>query len=380
MTDDKNQRLIRTGRRGWAILYGTWTLAALLIAGTYYMFMAGAAVPQWRWKTVFLEQVLVYNLFASICPLVYRVSFKHPFTRSRWPVTLAVHLLIGVSVVAAFLVICGISDSLTNPGSTSLAHSVTLQFKTPMRLFQGLGTIVFYGIVVGLMTLIRLDLQRKQQDARSKELELRAARLESQLTNARLRTLKMQLHPHFFFNTLNSISALVESKQNDRAFKTIAQLGALLRSALESPDTRTVPLNREMEFIEKYLTIESIRFADRLETTTDIPGECRDARLPALILQPLVENAVRHAVSAQTGTVRIAVTARKENENLVLEVSDDGPGLPTGWTMDTHAGIGLKNVRERLQSLYGDTFGLKIIPSNPKGVTARMIIPYLLKP
>jgi sensor histidine kinase YesM len=323
---------------------------------------------------------VVFNFFASLCPLVYRLSFRFRFTRSGWPVTLAAHFFIGVLVAAVFLVLYGILETLSHSGSTPLIDSIKIQFTTPQRLLQGLSGIFYYAIVVAIMALIRLDRQRKHQEARSKELELRTARLETQLTNAKLQTLKMQLHPHFFFNALNSISALVENKQNDLAYKTIAQLGDLLRATLESPDTRTIPLRLELEFIEKYLTIERIRFSDRLETETNIPGNCLDARLPALILQPLVENAIRHTVSAQPGFVRITITARKEQANLVLEVSDDGPGLPPGWSIDTHAGIGLKNVRERLQFLYSDTSDLKIIPSNPKGVTAQITIPYSLQP
>ena len=379
MTNDISEKLIRSGWRGWVILYTSWSIPALLIAGMYYMLMGQAAL-KWPWYALFLGQFVAFNFFASLCPLVYRLSFRFRFTRSRWPVTLAVHFFIGVLVVAVFLVLSGILEILSHSSSTPLIDSIKIQFTTPRRLLQGLSSIVYYAIVVAIMALIRLDRQRKQQETRSKELELRAARLETQLTNAKLKTLKMQLHPHFFFNALNSISALVENKQNDLAFKTIAQLGDLLRATLESPDTRTIPLRLELEFIEKYLAIERIRFSDRLETKTGIPDNCLDARLPALILQPLVENAIRHTISAQPGFVRITIAARKEEANLVLEVSDNGPGLPPGWSIDTHAGIGLKNVRERLQFLFGDTPGLKIIPSNPKGVTAQITIPYSLQP
>ena len=379
MIETSGDKLIRTGWRGWLILYGSWTLPALLISAAYFMFQ-GAANMKWNWFNLFLDQLVVFNFFGSLCPAVYRVSFRFRFTRSQWPVTLVIHFFIGLLAAAVFLVLCGILAVVTHPGSLSLMDSIKKQFITPHTLLRGIGSIFYYVIVVGVMALIRSERQRKLQETRSKELELRAARLETQLTHAKLHTLKMQLHPHFFFNALNSISALVESKQNDLAFKTIAQLGDLLRAALESPDTPTITLRRELGFIEKYLAIERIRFSHRLKTETNIPGNCLDALLPALILQPLVENCIRHALSVQPGTVRIGIAARKEDSSLVLEVSDDGPGLPPGWSMNTHAGIGLKNVRERLQFLYGESCGLTLLPANPKGVTVQLIIPYSLTP
>ena len=379
MIETSGDKLIRTGWRGWLILYGSWTLPALLISAAYFMFQ-GAANMKWNWFNLFLDQLVVFNFFGSLCPAVYRVSFRFRFTRSQWPVTLVIHFFIGLLAAAVFLVLCGILAVVTHPGSLSLMDSIKKQFITPHTLLRGIGSIFYYVIVVGVMALIRSERQRKLQETRSKELELRAARLETQLTHAKLHTLKMQLHPHFFFNALNSISALVESKQNDLAFKTIAQLGDLLRAALESPDTPTITLRRELGFIEKYLAIERIRFSHRLKTETNIPGNCLDALLPALILQPLVENCIRHALSVQPGTVRIGIAARKEDSKLVLEVSDDGPGLPPGWSINTHAGIGLKNVRERLQFLYGESCGLTLLPANPKGVIVQLIIPYSLTP
>jgi two-component system LytT family sensor kinase len=379
MIETSGDKLIRTGWRGWLILYGSWTLPALLISAAYFMFQ-GAANMKWNWFNLFLDQLVVFNFFGSLCPPVYRLSFRFRFTRSRWPVTLVIHIFIALLAAAVFLILCGILAVVVHSKSLSLIDSIKKQFISPHTLLQGLGSIFYYIIVVGVMALIRSERQRKLQETRSKELELRATRLETQLTHAKLHTLKMQLHPHFFFNALNSISALVESKQNDLAFKTIAQLGDLLRAALESPDTRTIPLRRELGFIEKYLAIERIRFSHRLKTETSIPDNCLDALLPALILQPLVENCIRYALSVQPGTVKIGIAARKEDSNLVLEVSDDGPGLPPGWGINTHAGIGLKNVRERLQFLYGESCGLTLLPANPKGVTVQLIIPYSLTP
>ena len=379
MIETSGDKLIRTGWRGWLILYGSWTLPALLISAAYFMFQ-GAANMKWNWFNLFLDQLVVFNFFGSLCPAVYRVSFRFRFTRSQWPVTLVIHFFIGLLAAAVFLVLCGILAVVTHPGSLSLMDSIKKQFITPHTLLRGIGSIFYYVIVVGVMALIRSERQRKLQETRSKELELRAARLETQLTHAKLHTLKMQLHPHFFFNALNSISALVDSKQNDLAFKTIAQLGDLLRAALESPDTPTITLRRELGFIEKYLAIERIRFSHRLRTETTIPDNCLDALLPALILQPLVENCIRHALSVQPGTVRIGIAARKEDSKLVLEVSDDGPGLPPGWSINTHAGIGLKNVRERLQFLYGESCGLTLFPTKPTGVIVQLIIPYSLTP
>ncbi|MGD2089066.1 MAG: histidine kinase [Candidatus Aminicenantes bacterium] len=375
MIDDKEDKLIRNGGRGWVTLYGLWSLPALIVSGAFLLIM-DESVKEGQWLMIFLDQLVVFNFFASICPFIYRLSYHFRFTRSRWPITLVVHIFISVLVVLAVLVLHGVAKVLIHSAPMSLLDSIKQQFTDSPTLFRSFSSIFFYILVVLGMTLIRENRKRKQHEKRTNELELRAAQLGVNLTTAKLQSLKMQLQPHFLFNALNSISALVESKQNDLAFKTIAQLGDLLRAALDLPDKHTIPLHQELEFIDKYLTIERIRFFDRLKTKMDIPDNCRCAMVPALILQPLVENSIRHAVTTQPGPIQININARKHKSFLVLEISDNGPGLVNQWSVNTHGSIGLKNVQERLKLLYNDTSQLKVFPAKPTGVVAQITIPY----
>lgn len=202
-----------------------------------------------------------------------------------------------------------------------------------------------------------------------KAREVEAARLETRFAEAQNLALRMQLQPHFLFNTLNSISALVHANP-DGADEMISRLGDFLRATLDAPHTQLVPLRRELAFIRDYLAIEEIRFQDRLTVVMDIPPELLDLRVPSFILQPLVENALKHGLAdrPQGGTVRLR--ARREAETLVLEVQDDGEGYSPG-----REGVGLANVRSRLGLLYKGQGQLDLIGSAGHGALAVLRLP-----
>jgi sensor histidine kinase YesM len=372
----KNDRLIRRGWRGWLTLYGIWTVPGLLMASGYYYVQCGLSSAPAPLLPIFLDYLWFFYLFASVCPLTYYLTGRYRFTPSSWYKALAVHLLTAFVLLEGILVVWGVMKVYMMNSQFTVLESVAMQLTKPQAIVRGIMSLAYYVMVVGAMVMIRWNRQRKQQEARTRELELRASRLESQLNTARLETLKMQLRPHFFFNALNTISALVENKQNDLAFKTIAQLGDLLRTSLKLPDTTAIPLRDELAFIEKYLSIERIRFSDRLKTRLDAPGEYLDVMVPALILQPLVENCIHHAAAVQVEPLTVSIRVSKEGESLVLEVKDDGPGLPAGWNMDSHAGVGLGNLRQRLQVMYGDGHGLTTLSPPSGGVTARVTLPF----
>ncbi len=357
------------------ILYAIWTIPILMLSSGYYYVQAGTEHATTFWA-ILLDYSWFFYLFASICPAIYRLTGRFPFTPATWHYTTLIHVLATTLVVAATLILMGIQRVLMNAVNVSLLESIIQQLTNSRAIFRSFMYMVYYVVVVGAMIMIRWNRQGKKQEARTKELELRASQLESQLANARLQSLKMQLRPHFLFNALNTISALVEDKQNDLAFKTIAQLGYLLRSSLKFPNATTISLRQELTFIDKYLTIEGIRFSDRLKTETDVPDDCLNAMVPALILQPVVENCIHHAAAVQSEPLHLCIRVYKEAASLVLEVSDDGPGLPRGWSIDTHAGVGLENIRQRLQVMYGDNAGLTLTPAASKGVTARIAIPF----
>ncbi|HXT69702.1 MAG TPA: histidine kinase [Vicinamibacterales bacterium] len=204
--------------------------------------------------------------------------------------------------------------------------------------------------------------------------EQRAARLEADLARAQLTNVEACLRPHFLFNTLNSISALIADDPG-QAEKMIGELGDLLRASLTAEPQRQVRLDDELAFTEKYLGIERVRFLDRLRVTIEAPPDTRQALVPHLILQPLVENAIRHGIAPLESGGRVSVAAARDHDRLRLIVRDDGVGPGTAVTTDGR-GIGLAGVRARLTQLYGDGFRFDLAPSAPRGTVASIDIPY----
>jgi LytS/YehU family sensor histidine kinase len=188
----------------------------------------------------------------------------------------------------------------------------------------------------------------------------------------------VQLHPHFLFNTLHTIAGLVRSNERQPAVNMIAGLSDLLRRALESADEQEVPLREEIKFIELYLDIQKVRFSDRLTVRAEIAPETLDALVPNLLLQPLVENAIRHGISPNESAGLILISARRTGSMLHISVSDDGPGLQSGWRMEESDGIGLANTSERLKHLYETEHRFELRNGSEGGVTATVTIPFRL--
>lgn len=206
------------------------------------------------------------------------------------------------------------------------------------------------------------------------ERELRQSQLEAQLAQARLAVLKAQLHPHFLFNTLNSIAALVHADP-EGAERMIVLLSELLRTTLSSTDEHEIPLRRELDVLERYLEIERMRFSDRLSVVVEPGYGTLDALVPNLILQPLVENAIRHGIAPRLAPGTVTVRSRDSGRTLEIEVADNGVGLSPGRTGDGSHGVGLANTRERLHQLYGDAAGLDLAANPGGGLVARLHLP-----
>jgi sensor histidine kinase YesM len=224
--------------------------------------------------------------------------------------------------------------------------------------------------VILTINLIFLYYERYQNEM------LKASKLDAQLSKARLRALQMQLQPHFLFNTLHSITALVLKNENRDAVKMINRLSEFLRLTLDNIETQEVTLKEEIEFTRRYLEIEQIRFQDRLTVDMNIDPSALDARVPNLILQPLVENAVRHGVDSNSEASRIEILAYLQNDRVLMEVRNRGKDLKK-VAEQTSGGLGLKNTRARLFEVYGERYSFSLNRQDNEWTVAQIVIPFL---
>ncbi len=216
--------------------------------------------------------------------------------------------------------------------------------------------IVIYWLIVGLGLALKSYVSHRDQQRRAAELELRTTRLEGELSSARLSQLEAQLHPHFLFNALHSVGGLIRDGQRSEALSTLSALGDLLRATLQHGSTEEVLLGEEVDLVEAYLDVERIRLGDRLEVTLEVSPAASRVPVPALLLLPLVENSIKHAIANRPEGGAIRLQATREGDHLSIEVRDDGPGFPATVLDGAQSpeGIGLSNTRSRVQALYGE--------------------------
>jgi hypothetical protein len=236
------------------------------------------------------------------------------------------------------------------------------------------GAMIRYWAVIGLQALFRSNREARRREREAMELKIHSAQLAEQLTSSQLNALKMQMHPHFLFNTLGAIMVLVRQQKGREAEMMLSRLSDLLRHTLDHVEAQEVPLWRELDFLRLYLSIEQVRFEDRLRVRIDAGAEVSDALVPHMALQPIVENAIRHGLGQSEEPVLIHVSASRANGDLTLTVTDDGPGCPTPVLEEK--GIGLTNTRNRLTRLYGAEATFSAENRAPRGVQVRMTLPY----
>lgn len=297
---------------------------------------------------------------------VIALTSRFPFTRVGWRRALAVHL-VGLLLVAwgvNVLVVIGYwAHYGTFQGVVALAREGARWALIGLHF-----SAILYGAIAALTQGVATWREVRRR-------ELRLARLETQLAEARLQVLNAQIQPHFLFNTLHAIGQLWRSGRSDEAEAMLDHLGSLFQKVIASTARTQVPLSDELQMVRDYLAIEQVRFGDRMRTRVDADDAALVCVVPPLILQPLVENAVKHGVAASATLV--ALDARVENGRLVVVVSDDGPGVPTGGTSGT--GVGLANVRERLATLYGERQRLETTSRPGIGTTVRLEIPAMVE-
>ena len=353
----------------WAILFGFWTFFSFLYANQIYFEMLHSPGMHHSWWRIAFWQLMVWYSWGCLSPLILRLGKRFPCEGAFWWRGLLVHLTAGVILSAVHTAAATSLKMIIQPfDAWSDTHPFLIQYQGGLRNFFLFDFFIYWAILgVGYAFDYR---------ERYREREAQAAQLKAQLAQAQLESLKMQLHPHFLFNTLHTIAGLVRSNERRPAVNMIAGLSDLLRHALESADEQEVPLREEVKFIELYLDIQKVRFSDRLTVRMEIAPETLDALVPNLLLQPLVENAIRHGISLDDSAGVIVIDAYRNNNMLQIRVSDDGPGLQSGWRMEESEGIGLANTSERLKHLYGTEHRFDLRNGETGGMTASIAIPF----
>lgn len=361
----------------WIASFAAWTFIASGYAVSQYLVArsAGQAVA-------LLDQFklpLINNLiFAFLAPWVFVAAIRHPLRRQNWRVGLLAHFAGGCAYSVLHVVLRALVWTVYAPAVQQYIYILidwrSLTFNPHWAL---LGRMLLYNFVDDIAYMyfpVVVVAHSVLYYQTLRERELRASQLEAQVARAHLESLKSQLQPHFLFNTLHSISALMLIDVHS-ADRMMTLLSDLLRMSLGNGDLQITTLQRELEFVTKYLEIEKVRFGDRLHVVLDVAPETLDADVPHLLLQPLVENAVRHGIARLSASGEIRISTSLNDCGLRLLVRDNGPGLEDADTGQPGTGLGLKATQQRLQTLYGGDQQLTIRDMPEGGVEVCVQIP-----
>lgn len=347
--------------RRWLIFF--WLTIALISTQTLYI-QLGMKVP---WAEIFIVKLAIWLFWGLYTPIIlwggrrFRIEKRNHFQGLIFHLPFSVlSIAINVFFYALFAWLVGV-DSF---------DGVPL-----LGIFAGLFVALFEWYFIIYWAIIILSYAFAfYRSMKSRELE--AVQLEAQLVTAQLQALKMQLQPHFLFNTLNTVASLVRQDQKPMAVEMLSDLSSLLRTTLLKKDQQQLSLEEEIAFLKNYLVLEKKRFGDRVKVKWEIAPETLSAQIPVYLLQPVVENAIYHGLSKQLKAQSLNISASKEGENLQLSVYNDGPKLPVDFDLNFTTGIGLSNIIERLSQLYPDRAELKI-QNEAEGVRVSIIMPYI---
>jgi two-component system LytT family sensor kinase len=346
--------------RPWLLVSAAWLGPAVLAAFREFVRARLGGSPV-AWRSVLWEggDWLVY---AAFTPLVFLLAERYPLRQGKLWKTLPLHFLASLVFCAGWAIVGALLRSVLVPSTEND------WFPSPLEWFLTslpFGFAVYFA-VVATEHAFRFLLESRQS-------ETQAALLAAQLAEARLGALRMQLNPHFLFNSLNTILVMVRDGDDRSAAASIERLAGVLRRILKVEQKHEIALADEIEFLEQYLAIEETRFSDRLRPRFDVTRSLWRAAVPELILQPVVENALRHGIGKRTESGVLSISARREGDDLVLVVADDGAGLPAAGL---HEGVGLSNTRERLATLYGKRARLELLPGEEGGAVTVIRLPF----
>jgi hypothetical protein len=364
----------------WFLLLAFWTLVGLAFATQLHVYTSRAKMPM-TWANAMTWELSRWCLWAFLSPIIFYLYRKYPITQERKIQRIAFHLAASLGVSFLHLILffllywtqtqilqnLSFQKSIEETLFTTLPELFRKHSATWIPILHGCFTLTFH-----VSVLVYWGILLAYQGMESAR---RASQLETQLALAQLGALKMQLQPHFLFNTLNSISALLH-QDPEAADEMIGELGSFLRLTLKNPGAQEVSLAEELKFLKSYLEIERVRLQDRLTANFKVEEESLDARLPNLILQPIIENAIRYAVAPRTDPGRIDIHARRKNGRLEIDILDDGPGLKNEERDASQDGIGLSNTRARLQRMYGPHHEFRLENRPEGGLAVHIEIPY----
>lgn len=362
--------------REYCAYFLAWTVVGLFFfsQALTQKFVSHEPTPWWHYLVSWLTGVYIS---AFLTPAILWAGRRFPIERRNWLRHTVLHLLFSVGF--ALVQLASESLILFQLGvfpSIMKTFGITFAFLLIIGFHQSMAT---YWTVLCIQYAVRYYRKYQEREREALRLELHASELKTQLMRAQLSALKMQLQPHFLFNTLNAIMVLVRQHRGPQAEEMLALLGDLLRCVLEDVEAQEVPLRRELEYLQLYLSIEQVRFQDRLRVEISADPAILDAAVPHMGLQPIVENAIRHGIGRSSAAGKIQITAALVNDMLELKVQDDGPGLPTANSFQGR-GIGLANTRARLSQLYGDGAQLIVENGEPRGAIVTMLLPYHVVP
>ncbi len=329
----------------WIAIIAVWAVLGVIYAGPIYLEMRAERMGHAAWR-IFSWGILMWLAWAPLTPAIVWLARRYSLLDGAWKKNVLIHLPAFVLISIAHSAAKALITLRIDPFDSLAENPVSFWSLFLSRVPGSFGSdLLVYGGVIGIC--YALDYYRKYR-----EREFLASRLEAQLAQAQLDSLRMQLHPHFLFNTLNSIVGLVRDNKNHAAVSMLVGLSDLLRHTLEHSSRQEVELREELNFIKLYLSIQEMRFSDRLRLEFDIDPATAKALVPNLILQPLTENALQHGIGRSAASGLVGIRSAVEDGHLRLTVYDNGAGLPDDWQLKGSAGIGLANTVARLQQLY----------------------------
>lgn len=348
----------------WRWIAALWCVGGLFEASQAVLIMRFGEGRRHAWLPLFITELAIWLPWALATPWVINLARHYSIVRDTTLRAVAIHLAAFVSISAVAEAWSATLQVLFNPWGNRRPPTFWDTWSISL-LYQIVIFLIAYALILAITYLVdsRANIARQMTET---------ARLNEELSKAQLAALRRQMEPHFMFNTLNSIAALVRDHRNDAAVSMIVGLSEFLRRASQDSHRSQVTLGEEVEYLQRYVEIQQVRFGDRLDVSVDIPVELLEVQVPNLLLQPLVENAIKHGISKRAAGGVVRVTGARRDNNLCLSVYNDGPSFPEDWQAN---GVGLSNLRTRLQILHDRASDLTMTNAGPDGVEVIVTLP-----